>query len=946
MSFRAGLLLLCGLFLACDESEQLRAVAPELSVLPTDLDFGAVPLGATKRLRVELSNTGNAPLDLSDVMVEAPFFVSLPARMAPLAPGESLSADVGFRPVALDPASAAVTLVSNDPAGPRAVALRGSGADSALTVTPSVLMLSDVPVGQARSREIFLENLGLVDLSDELVAEGFPLPGFFTRAGGAAVEGAYSVAARSDLTLDITYRPLEPGNHGGVLRFQTCEGRCGVEVEVVASAISPVVRLEPPELDFGEVGLGMQRTLQLVVRNDGTEPVRVLELASSGGATIQLQPVEALPATLAPGEPLGVDVTFSPTEALELSGTVVVRLDDVNFPEAQAGLRGRGVGPLFAVQPGRLSFGVVTDLGAEARRTVLGLNAGSATVEVLAVRLSGDPAFRLEAQPGLPVRLGSGETVPISVAFAPRGMGVATATLTFESSDPQRPEVQVPLEGGFADRVCEMDVDPSSLNFGAVVPGFQRDRRVTLTNRGTEDCRLTAGTFRAPLDAAVARLGPDPFPTTLAPGTRLNLEFRYAPSAEAEMKALFTIRTDEPVFPVRNISLLGTGAGYLDLFTEPRVVDFGEVRPICPPETETVNIVNAGSGSVVVTGIALTSSTTELGLNAPPTPFSLGAGTQRAFSVSYDPNALGADVGLVEVGVQDLPFPLVVPIQGEGSATPRQTDRFEQAIRREVDVLFVIDDSCSMRDEQAAIAQNFRGFIQAATQRSVDFQIGVTTTTILGAGGRLRGPPLTANTPNLERSFQQQVAVGTGGSGLEQGLEAMALAIRLADRGVPPNRDLFRPSTAKAFILISDEDDSSLAPPLTYSADLRQRYPNLAVAVISGQATGCRSQNGSATRAPRYEAFLSQIPNALSVPICSGFVQLEDVGRVAFGLTANFQLSRRPDLAEPIVVTVNGVPQTQGADFTFDPVNRSVVFTSPPPEGSTIEATYTPECGS
>lgn len=933
----------------CDEQDQLMAVVPELLVSPAELDFEGVPLGATKRLTLELRNGGVATLEVEDLMVSEPFFFEVAEGLPQtLAPGEQRLVDVGFRPTTVDPVAQTLLLQSNDPArSPLPVRLAGFGTDGLLSVTPEAIDFSNTPVGGARLAEVVLENQGLADVSGRVVLEGTSRPGFFV-SGGGPVEGEFSVVARGTVPLDLEYRPLEPGEHGAVLRFETCPGRCGVEVRVVASAQAPTIRLEPAVIAFGDVGIGTRRAEQLTVRNEGSAATEVLEVRARGGSdALELSPTRSLPATLQPGDVLAIDVAFQPREALELNATVEVLLDDPAFPQAEAGVSGRGVGPLFVVQPLRLNFGVVTTQN-ESRRTVLGLNAGSAQVQVNSVSVRGDPAFSLGNLPGLPLSLGSGETLPVSVLFSPPRLGSFSATVTFSSSDPQSPALQVPVVAGYAERTCELEVDPPTVNFGAVVPGFVRARRVRVINRGSEHCILQSGAFRAPVDASLTLLGPDPFPFVLTPTAELALDFEYRPIAEQEMKSIFTVRTDEPVFPIRNLSFVGTGAGYVDLFARPRVIDFGQSRPDCPPEEATLEVVNAGSGPVTVAALTLTSSTTaqgELGLVNPPNPpFPINPGTAAAINVRYDAVDLGPETGSLEIGIQDLPFPLIVPILGEGSPNPAVLDQFVQRPRNNVDVLFVIDDSCSMVDEQQAIAANFRSFIQQANLRQVDFRIGITTTTVLGTAGRLVGSPITPQTRNIEQAFATQTSVGILGSGIEKGLEATVGAVVRGERGLLPNADLFRAGVPKVFIIVSDEDDSSSATPLFYATALTQRFTDPVAAVVSGERIGCISADGSATPASRYLEFLARM-NGISASICGNWSQtLRSIGQAAFGLQVRFDLTRPPEPSRPIDVRVDGqlLPANR---FSLDPSGPTVIIQPPPAEGARIDIQYVPSCG-
>jgi hypothetical protein len=134
------------------------------------------------------------------------------------------------------------------------------------------------------------------------------------------------------------------------------------------------------------------------------------------------------------------------------------------------------------------------------------------------------------------------------------------------------------------------------------------------------------------------------------------------------------------------------------------------------------------------------------------------------------------------------------------------------------DILFVVDDSGSMSEEQATLQAGLGAFIQTLASSPVanDFQIGVTTSSVADFDGTARAPAgtlvapgvMTASDPNLVTTFQAAVAVGTAGSGREQPFEAARLAISKSAAG-GPNEGFLRPGARLAVIFLSDEDDCS-----------------------------------------------------------------------------------------------------------------------------------------
>ena len=122
-----------------------------------------------------------------------------------------------------------------------------------------------------------------------------------------------------------------------------------------------------------------------------------------------------------------------------------------------------------------------------------------------------------------------------------------------------------------------------------------------------------------------------------------------------------------------------------------------------------------------------------------------------------------------------------------------QTDVFEQEIRKTDDILLVVDNSCSMIDEQIKLAANFDSFIEQFLTAEVNYQIGVVTTDMSDPAhqGRLVGETklITADmdVDVARETFIENVKVCATGSGFERGLAAAkaALSADFVADGVP-----------------------------------------------------------------------------------------------------------------------------------------------------------------
>jgi len=143
---------------------------------------------------------------------------------------------------------------------------------------------------------------------------------------------------------------------------------------------------------------------------------------------------------------------------------------------------------------------------------------------------------------------------------------------------------------------------------------------------------------------------------------------------------------------------------------------------------------------------------------------------------------------------------------------PGLTQVYYQAPPSEVDILLVVDDSCSMEDEQEELAQGFERFVEFFELAAVDYHIGVTTTDMENIGGSLIGyggfKVIGPDTPSPSDVFAGNVQVGISGSGFERGLDAAAQALSpLMLDG--PNEGFLRDDAVLSLIFVSDEEDIS-----------------------------------------------------------------------------------------------------------------------------------------
>lgn len=174
--------------------------------------------------------------------------------------------------------------------------------------------------------------------------------------------------------------------------------------------------------------------------------------------------------------------------------------------------------------------------------------------------------------------------------------------------------------------------------------------------------------------------------------------------------------------------------------------------------------------------------------------------------------------------------------EDEGSPGDQQgfetlTKTIDVGVDGDVDILFVIDNSGSMRSEQDKLSERISGFMEVI--KDLNWQIAMTTTDprsgaiVSGPDGKSRAwgdgqfRPFDGNGGSqyilkanrqpdavAQQWLSEAINVGTRGSGDERGINATYRAIEHMNES-SIHADFFRPQASLAVVVISDEDECS-----------------------------------------------------------------------------------------------------------------------------------------
>lgn len=273
------------------------------------------------------------------------------------------------------------------------------------------------------------------------------------------------------------------------------------------------------------------------------------------------------------------------------------------------------------------------------------------------------------------------------------------------------------------------------------------------------------------------------------------------------------------------------------------------------------------------------------------------------------------------------------------------------------DVLFVIDDSCSMSEEQQSLAGAFRVMSAFFDQVGFDWHVGVVSTDmdlnnadaghLVTMGGAAY---LHAATPDPDDLFAAMVQMGTGGSATEQGRNAAYTAIELERFGA--NAGFYRDDAQLAIIVLSDEEDQSGNIPIStdqFIHWLTQLKPTLGDVSFTSIVTPSSQCPTGFTEGTQYTRVTKAV-GGVSWNICNddyavplGMV----VDRYLFTSDA-WVLAREPDPATLIVTLINGehTERLPRKDWTYGEGDNAVRLRNLwPRQGDQFEVSYVPIAG-
>jgi len=778
------------------------------------------------------------------------------------------------------------------------ITLKATGEGGACDL-PTVIDFGEVPLGETFKLDFTFKNPSQVP---GMVNVGM-IAGSDAASFGSNFTGEGAIPAMGERKVEFSFSPTELRDYEVKVMLKGTGDCPPGEVTLKGKGANEVLTWTPTSIDYGYVSPTVSAPREVTFTNRSNSPIVLTNIASSYADFAYEPPMGDTPTsfTVAGGGTTKMVVAFKPSSLGPRSGTLTFDTGLMRQPQGSIELRGVGGGPSIRVSPRpTLNFGrvgyfpgsmtyqvqrkvAVQNVGTRPLnmdpnanlflgQVVMGQPGGFPLVEITPTNATTAPGeFEIGFPPtynpatGLPAIAGQ-NIADLLITLKPQSLGAKAADLTIYSNDPVEPVIVVKITAE-AQMLppCNLQISPTTLNFGLITPPDQKDLGIQIKNMGVnpnETCFLTGLEIAAGSDPAFSLVGGPIDEKEMQPQELLTAVVRAAPTGVAgtstrSLTGTFRFNVADPANPSRTVPLQAS-VGPVCLTIVPSSYNFGNVKKDCNTAPREFTVYNTCTGDIYINSITMQAAAgqpaggpqcpggaacPEFFLTSTPTipagGLILAAGGLTTFRAKYHPIDFGPDTGAVAINAiqsgQNITY--LVSLSGTGDMDGLQVDTFQQAQKPKADVLLVIDNSCSMGDKQMSLGMNFAAFLSYAQSTMADWQIGVTsadapsgssqcppppfpciTPPMSGRGGFLIGDDpmtnpngnpkiLTPATPNVATKFQQKVLLGTNGAD-ENPYEASVKAL------TPPlinmeNAGFLRPDANLAIVVVTDAGDQS-----------------------------------------------------------------------------------------------------------------------------------------
>jgi hypothetical protein len=540
-----------------------------------------------------------------------------------------------------------------------------------ISISPVSKNYGNVEVGTSSTQGFTVSNTGGATLNVTSTSiTGTDASQFSITSGG----GSFNLFPGATRTVNVQFHPASAGSKSATLRLASNDpDENPLDAPLIGTGITiPDISASPNPANYGGVLVGSYSDYTIVARNNGTGDLTVSSTTITGTHSGEFNIQSGGSSfTLSPGATRNIVVRFSPSSAGSKNANLQISSNDPDEDPYNVGLNGSGTVPDIDVSPGSRDYGDV-EITSSSTETFVVSNAGGATLSVSSTTLTGANAGEFSIiSGGGSFTLAPGESRNVNVRFSPASIGAKSATLRFDSNDPDEDPRDISLSGtGIA--IPDIAVIPGTKNYGDVIIGSGSSQIFSVSNEGTGNLSVSSSSLTGTHSGEFSITdGGGSF--MLTPGSSHNITVSFNPGSAGSKNAVLTIQSNDPDENPVNISLTGNGAEVPvpNIDVDPESHNYGDVN-INTGITKTFVVTNFGVADLSVSLVSITGTNSdEFSIISGGGSFTLTQGATRNIVVSFSPVSVGSKSAALHFESDDPDEnPYEVELSGNGIVIP------------------------------------------------------------------------------------------------------------------------------------------------------------------------------------------------------------------------------------------------------------------------------------
>lgn len=414
------------------------AVFPAVGLSPSSLKLASTLVGQSSAAgTVTLTNSGSFSLSISSVSVSGDFSETDTCAGQTIQPTDSCTVSVTFSPSITGSITGALTIVDNAVNTPQVLALSGTGLPE-LSVSPASESFGTVTVGTTSAAK----TVTLTNNTSATLDYAFLASSNYTAVGSGKSPCSGALAKKAKCTVSVTFTPTANGTADG--SFAVSSASFPTQLAALSGtgsggATAPLT-FSPTTFKVANTLVGASSApVTVTVTNSSASTVNITNFTASADYGVTGSGTTPCSGTLGPGASCTVAVTFSPSVAAKIEGSVVF-MDNAPVNTQLYDLSATGVLPV-TFTPASLTFASQALGKTSAAKTLTLTNNQSSTLTLSGIAASG----QFSAVPGgkkpCGATVNAHSTCTVEVTFTPAQSGTIPGALTIThnaSGSPQR----------------------------------------------------------------------------------------------------------------------------------------------------------------------------------------------------------------------------------------------------------------------------------------------------------------------------------------------------------------------------------------------------------------------------------------------------------------------------------------------------------------------------